>query len=755
MVVAAVETQAATLKAAITVSSSKSSNPLGTIVQQQLRSLDDTDGFATAWADLLSKSSQEGNISAPVLWGGRGRGGRGIRRTHQPQSIVVEGIHLEYVGVHNQGGAGSISEAKKQTILPSKVLLEGATLKLLPGHVYALVGRNGSGKSTLLRRIQAGKIPGFPPHVTTLYIPQELQLGVTNEASSGSGDQSLSVLQVVQDNFVVFSKGTSTSLHCQMELLEKELEELDDADEEKMEELCEELFELQDAIDHMEKGGREESQSRSDNGLQHRMKESLVLFGIDETLHCQPYIKLSPGQRKKVALSLAALAAAMVSPSHQFLLCLDEPTNHLDVSGLIKLRQFLGEETQRTVLLVSHDTDLLNDVATDVILFAERALSYFPGNYTSFQKSFAQQELHHLRQQVSLDNKRNNTVQTIHHLQGRSAPRRGGSRKKSKMIATQRKKLERQGIEKDDKGHRWTQQRAGTGIKPGALNGIDASTRKDLSTAELLKLAETSVRPPPDKAVQFVFRRHNSLWGEPLIMAMDAGHGYGVDETCSTEPTKTDPLAISKKLGYLFDCVDLCIKEGHTYCLLGSNASGKSTLLRLLAKREEPLEGSIQHAQNVKIGYFGQETMDEILVKACSTSATTTTGLSHLATLFPSKTEKELRGELTNFGLDSKQATTNVLFLSGGERCRLCLAALMLTDPQVLCLDNPTTNLDVESVEALVYGLQRWEGGTIVMVSHDTNMIRALEAECAVLMEDEGKLRRVEGTIDDYLRSFK
>ena len=212
-------------------------------------------------------------------------------------------------------------------------------------------------------------------------------------------------------------------------------------------------------------------------------------------------------------------------------------------------------------------------------------------------------------------------------------------------------------------------------------------------------------------------------------------------------------MVIRRKEGYLFDCVDLCGRQSHENCLLGENARGKSTLLRLLAKREEPVEGSIQYAHNVELGYFGQETMDQLLEDASANSGVAT-ALSHLAERFPKKPEKELRGELTNFGLSPSQATTDIRFLSGGERCRLCLAALMLENPHVLCLDNPTTNLDVESVEALIHGLQQWNG-TVIMVSHDTNVIRSLEAQCAVLIEKEGKLRRIDGTIDQYLKTFK
>ena len=457
-----------------------SQNALDSIVRQQLTSLDDADAYASAWTTAVQQA---------LPWGGRGRGGRGLaRQTFQPRDIVVEDVTLEYIRLQKQ--------------LPAKVLLEGATLKLLAGHVYALVGRNGVGKSTLLRRIQAGKIPGFPHHIAALYIPQELPLVADNH----DNESCWSALEWVQTQWETFSKQNSAGLHHQLEKIEKELDELEDGDEEKMEQLCEELSTLQDAIDEADGDNRKPHSSKS---LLEETKEALAFFGINEDLAAKPYSSLTPGHRKKVALSVAIVCASSVPPSQQFLLCLDEPTNHLDVAGLVQLRQLLlqTEETQnRTILLVSHDTDLLNDVATDTISFSHvaKTLFYYPGNYYDYQRQYAQQELHILRQQVSLDKKRHQMVQTIHHMHEQPAPRRGGGRKKAKMIAVQRKKMERQGIEKDDKGHRWTQQKAGTGIKKGSMNGIDASTRKDLSTGELLKLAEASLRPPPDKAVQFV-----------------------------------------------------------------------------------------------------------------------------------------------------------------------------------------------------------------------------------------------------------
>jgi ATPase subunit of ABC transporter with duplicated ATPase domains len=212
-----------------------------------------------------------------------------------------------------------------------------------------------------------------------------------------------------------------------------------------------------------------------------------------------------------------------------------------------------------------------------------------------------------------------------------------------------------------------------------------------------------------------------------------------------------DAGVIVKKKGYLFDFVDLCIEEGETYCILGSNASGKSTLLQILGKLMDPVEGRVKHALNIKVGYLDQELVDNMIQAGLDDGAQN--AIIFLLQRFPKKTEQDIRSELINFGISPLQATTDLCFLSGGERSRVCLAAVMLQDPHVLLLDNPTSNLDPESVQALIHGLKQWKG-TLVLVSHDAHLVRSLEAQCHVLMSSEGKLRRVQGGVDDYLRSF-
>lgn len=126
-------------------SSSHAAAEFEDVVQAQLASLDATDTYASAWADALedvaaaaAASSQHGdgglaNSITNIRWGGRGRGGRGTsRRTFQPHDVIVDNVCLEFVNdasVSGPGGGGS------------RVLLDGATLKLLSGRVYSLVGR--------------------------------------------------------------------------------------------------------------------------------------------------------------------------------------------------------------------------------------------------------------------------------------------------------------------------------------------------------------------------------------------------------------------------------------------------------------------------------------------------------------------------------------------------------------------------------------------------------------------------------------
>jgi ATPase subunit of ABC transporter with duplicated ATPase domains len=395
---------------------------LNSIVATQLESLDDTDCYASAWADAIQAANESHEI---VSWGGRGKGGRGLsRRTFQPHSVSLENVRLEYVS---------------ETGLPGKVLLDAAPLKIRSQRVYALVGRNGCGKSTLLRRIDAGKIPGFPLHLSSMYIPQE----VVPEPDK-------TPLDFVLRHHNLFLERSKDASKSRIESLEAELEGLDmtsEDDTQRMEELCEEISMIQDISD-----------GHDLEVVQQQAQGALAFFGINKRSRNIPMERLSGGERKKVVL-----ACALFCPTD--LVLLDEPTNFLDVEGLVELRRFISTCTDRNsiVILVSHDVDLINDVATDVIYFHNQTLTYYPGNYRDFVGYKRQHDLHFIRENAALVKKRDAMMQTIDNLKKQPIPKRGGAKKKGRAIESVKKKLEKEGLTRDEKGHRWTSQTAGTG----------------------------------------------------------------------------------------------------------------------------------------------------------------------------------------------------------------------------------------------------------------------------------------------------
>jgi len=673
----------------------------------------------------------------------------------------VDSVNLEYMNDVSVTGAGSGG---------SKVLLNDAYLKLLPGRVYTLIGRNGVGKSSLLKRIRAQKIPGFPPHITSLLVPQEV-----------FGHDDMTPIDILLENHRDMTQQSKASNNYSISQLEDEMDALDvDCDDyqDKMEDICNRIAEIEDdTSNNDDNNGDDENDTTT---FEKRAQTALRFFGVPESTFSTPTSQLSGGIRKKVALA----SILMEKPQ---LLLLDEPTCHIDIGGILQLRRLISDciQSNTTVVLISHDVDLMNDVATDVIHFANGSLGYYTGNYTDFLKYRKERITHRVKQASALEKQRKGMTNSIDNLKKKSsaADNRNTKKKLNKAIKSKEKKLERHGIEKNERGHRRTDQKDG-GMRKGCINSVDASTRGQLSHKELMKLAEIDVGPVPDKAVQFDFEDTKCTWGdEPLVMVMDTGHGYYVVDEGSRgsikSPADTDADTDTGITGItgtipttpnhlIFDCVDLSIREGSRITILGENGSGKSTLLSIIAGEISPSIGSVHFANGITVGHYHQHSVDNLLRDIGRSNNVVdddddggggsggggtimVTPLSFLSQKFPSKSEQDIRGELTRFGLSPKQAGTNVRYLSGGERCRMCMVSMMLESPELLVIDEITNHLDVESVEALIYGLRKWNG-TVVMASHDASLIRAMGGESYAIFD--GKLRRIEGGIDTYLRVF-
>lgn len=411
------------------------------VTQAQLSSLDDTDCYASVWEQILEKQ-RDGTTSKSALWGGRGKGGRGLaRRTIQPRDVVVEDVRLQY--------------------LLGDTCLEGATIKLLHNHVYCLVGRNGCGKSTLLKKMHSQRIPGWSIQWSTLYIPPNIPLEYL----------SLTPTQVVSKYIEESKRDSRLATESQISELEDRMDNLDiEQEQEEMELLCEKLSALEDNLNF------------EDSSLEQEQMTLFREFGIDSEKLCE---ELPPVQQKEVLLCAACICCRFTN-----LLLLDEPTNDLDVHGLIRLRQLINDDFVRstTLLMVSHDVDLINDVATDIIDMCAKKLWYFPGNYDSYRLMKDQKEAHFLKQSQAMQKKNGQLLASLQHLKEKPAgpKRRGGAKKKAKAIASHRKKIDR---------HQKS-------MKTLESSAEVPTEREGLSVARRLKLAEIT-KTTPDKAVQF------------------------------------------------------------------------------------------------------------------------------------------------------------------------------------------------------------------------------------------------------------
>jgi ATP-binding cassette subfamily F protein 3 len=181
-------------------------------------------------------------------------------------------------------------------------------------------------------------------------------------------------------------------------------------------------------------------------------------------------------------------------------------------------------------------------------------------------------------------------------------------------------------------------------------------------------------------------------------------------------------------------------ERGQRIVLVGPNGAGKSTLLKILAGILEPQAGTRELGYKVKFGYFAQHRVEMLQPNRTVFEEALDT---------PQRvTEEFIRTVLGCFLFRGDDVFKPVRVLSGGEKSRLALVKLLLDPPNLLLMDEPTTHLDMASIEALIYALDQFEG-TLIFISHDVYFIRAL-ANHVVHVQD-GRLVHYTGNYDYYL----
>ena len=256
--------------------------------------------------------------------------------------------------------------------------------------------------------------------------------------------------------------------------------------------------------------------------------------------------------------------------------------------------------------------------------------------------------------------------------------------------------------------------------------GIQARrTRNEGRVRALQKLrsVRSARRDQPGEARMEIQEAERS--GRLVIEAKNVGFGYG------DQP--------------IIDNLSTMIMRGDRVGLIGPNGSGKTTLLRLLLGQLQPQTGTIRHGTNLDVAYFDQ--LHAQLDNAMSVRDNVCNGAD---TVEINGRRRHIIGYLEDFLFTREQAAEPVSRLSGGERNRLLLARLLAKPSNVLVMDEPTNDLDIETMELLEDLLVEYPG-TLLLVSHDREFLNNVVTSTLVL-EGEGRVKEYSGGYDDWLR---
>lgn len=195
---------------------------------------------------------------------------------------------------------------------------------------------------------------------------------------------------------------------------------------------------------------------------------------------------------------------------------------------------------------------------------------------------------------------------------------------------------------------------------------------------------------------------------------------------CGRTPLMASNLSKSYGSLEIFTSVDLAIDKGSKVVIIGLNGAGKTTLLRILAGIDKADTGVIEPGHGLKIGYYAQEheTLD-----------VSKTVLENMQRSAPQLGDTDARKVLGSFLFTGDDVNKPAGVLSGGEKTRLALAALVVSSANVLLLDEPTNNLDPASREEILHALSTFTGA-VVLVSHDVGAVLALNPERVLILPD-------------------
>lgn len=390
-----------------------------------------------------------------------------------------------------------------------------------------------------------------------------------------------------------------------------------------------------------------------------RTRESLSTFvGLSSSNLNKPVRNLSGGQKTRLFI-LQALA------SQPDLLLLDEPDNNLDRKG----REWLIEEIMRypnTLLVVGHRIEFADQIAERIFELSDRDHKIYThtGSYSSYLEIKAKREVLDEKEKQEIERERKR-IRVAIQKQLKLAQRSSGGAKKRR-----------------DKDKLAAKYKSGRATKKHQQRAAQLRKRlEELPEVERQRIAELKIHIEPARC------------GRSILTINNLSKDYKED---------------------LFRNFSLTIEKGDHIAISGPNASGKTTLLKIIAGLVKPDEGEVNLGKRVVIGYFPQEHE----------------GLPDMSVLsyFQKNIVMDLtslRRELHYYLFTEDEIHTRIKSLSAGERARLFLVQFALNHANLLLLDEPTNNLDPISREKLAQSLADYSG-TVFVVSHDRDFLERL-----------------------------
>jgi ATPase subunit of ABC transporter with duplicated ATPase domains len=415
--------------------------------------------------------------------------------------------------------------------------------------------------------------------------------------------------------------------------------------------------------------------------IEERCKEALSSWQLAGLNLNEKLGKLSGGQKTKVFLAGLQIHRSEIA-------LLDEPTNHMDLTGRTRLYRFV-RETSCTLIVVSHDRTLLNQL-NKICELNRHGIKVYGGNYDFYkeQKTLENESLISdlEEKQKSLRKAKEIERETLERKQRQNA--RGKNQQKKE--GTPKAMIDKMKNDSENSAAHLK------GVHSGKINAIAQ------------ELSDLRKEIPCRDKIKFGFDSPALHKGKILVEAKGINYTYGKKQIWRKN-------------------LDFQIVSGERIVIKGDNGSGKTTLLRLILGTVEPTCGTLFRAINSSI-YIDQ---DYSILDVNMAVYEQAQAFNHSMLQ-----EHEIKIRLDRFLFPKECWEKSCAVLSGGEKMRLLLCCLTITSqsPDIIVLDEPTNNLDIQNMEILTNSINEYQG-TLIVVSHDSCFVKQINVERQIDLE--------------------